>query len=172
MAPSLLACLPFASIHQPSLISIWVTRLPIWFIQPSFADFYLPTSLLFSLGLPVPHLLLPHPSSAAMPWSTFCPAHPIAHSPTQCFVKTVFCEKCSIWMDILLPVGCRILHCLFFNCLLFLRFKETLTKLNSIKCVGPYVPKRTSQKIPYSFWMMMLLKCGSFSISYLRTSTH
>uniref|UniRef100_A0A2K6LF59 Switching B cell complex subunit SWAP70 n=2 Tax=Rhinopithecus TaxID=542827 RepID=A0A2K6LF59_RHIBE len=50
--------------------------------------------------------------------------------------------------------------------------KTTLTRLNSIGCVGPYVSKKTSQRIPCSLQKKMHLKYGLFSTFYLRTSIH
>uniref|UniRef100_A0A2K6CXF1 Switching B cell complex subunit SWAP70 n=1 Tax=Macaca nemestrina TaxID=9545 RepID=A0A2K6CXF1_MACNE len=50
--------------------------------------------------------------------------------------------------------------------------KTTLTRLNSIGCVGPSVSKKTSQRIPCSLQKKMHLKYGLFSTFYLRTSIH
>nr|KAF6468070.1 switching B cell complex subunit SWAP70 [Rousettus aegyptiacus] len=50
--------------------------------------------------------------------------------------------------------------------------KTTLTRLNSIGCVGPSVSKKTSQRVPCSLWKKIHLKCGLFSTFYLRTSIH
>lgn len=52
------------------------------------------------------------------------------------------------------------------------RSKTTLTRLNSIECVGPSVSKKTSQRVPCSLWKKIHLKCGLFSTFYLRTSIH
>uniref|UniRef100_A0A2K6F564 Switching B cell complex subunit SWAP70 n=1 Tax=Propithecus coquereli TaxID=379532 RepID=A0A2K6F564_PROCO len=50
--------------------------------------------------------------------------------------------------------------------------KTTLTRLNSIGCVGPSVSKKTSQRTPCSLQKKMHLKYGLFSTFYLRTSIH
>lgn len=52
------------------------------------------------------------------------------------------------------------------------RSKTTLTRLNSIGCVGPSVSKKISQRIPCSLRKKMHLKYGLFSTFCLRTSTH
>uniref|UniRef100_A0A8C9DSP1 Switching B cell complex subunit SWAP70 n=1 Tax=Prolemur simus TaxID=1328070 RepID=A0A8C9DSP1_PROSS len=50
--------------------------------------------------------------------------------------------------------------------------KTTLTRLNSIGCVGLSVSKKTSQRAPCSLQKKMHLKYGLFSTFYLRTSIH
>uniref|UniRef100_A0A2K6TGJ5 SWAP70 N-terminal EF-hand domain-containing protein n=1 Tax=Saimiri boliviensis boliviensis TaxID=39432 RepID=A0A2K6TGJ5_SAIBB len=52
------------------------------------------------------------------------------------------------------------------------RSKTTLTRLNSIGCVGPSVSNKTSQRILCSLQKKMHLKYGLFSAFYLRTSIH
>lgn len=52
------------------------------------------------------------------------------------------------------------------------RSKTTLTRLNSIECVGHFVSRKTSQRVLYSLQKMMHLKCGSFSTFCQRTSIH
>uniref|UniRef100_A0A8C0XJD9 EF-hand domain-containing protein n=1 Tax=Castor canadensis TaxID=51338 RepID=A0A8C0XJD9_CASCN len=56
--------------------------------------------------------------------------------------------------------------------MLLLLSKTTLTRLNSIGCVGPFVSKKTSQRVHCSLQKKMPLKCGLFSTFCLRTSIH